>query len=132
MYPYGGTVPQASNLNFGPGTAIANLVTVTLGQGGAIAIYNANGTVNVLADVEGYFEPEPPTDVSGEFHPIAPVRVCDTRPSSTTPACRARGAIGQTPLVVNVTGIAVDAIPQTVQRRRCSTSPALPGQRRPF
>ena len=112
VYPYGGTVPLASNLNFGPGTAIANLVTVTLGQGGAIAIYNAKGTVNVLADVEGYFQPEPPSDVAGEFHPIAPVRVCDTRHSSTTPACRAAGAVGQNPLVVNVTGSAVDAIPQ--------------------
>ncbi len=111
-YPYGDSVPQASNLNFGPGTAIANLVTVTLGQGGAIAIYNAKGTVNVLADVEGYFEAEPPSDVTGEFHPIAPVRVCDTRHTSTTPACRAAGAVGRTPLVVNVTGSAADAIPQ--------------------
>jgi protocatechuate 3,4-dioxygenase beta subunit len=112
MYPYGGAVPQASNLNFGPGTVIPNLVTVTVGQGGAVGIYNANGTVNVLADVEGYFEPEPSSDVTGEFHPIAPVRICDTRRSSTTPACRANGAVGQTPRVVNVTGTGVDAIPQ--------------------
>ena len=53
-------MPQASNLNFGPRTVIPNLVTVTLGQGGAVVIYNAAGSVNVLADVEGYFEPEPP------------------------------------------------------------------------
>ena len=92
---------------------IPNLVTVPLGQGGAVNIYNALGTVNVLADVEGYFAPEPPSDVTGEFHPIAPVRVCDTRSNSPTPACRAKGAVARTPLVVNVTGTGVDPIPAT-------------------
>ena len=53
VYPYGTGMPKASNLNFAPGKVIANLVTVTLGQGGAVDIYNALGTVNVLADVEG-------------------------------------------------------------------------------
>ncbi|MHB8490033.1 MAG: carboxypeptidase regulatory-like domain-containing protein [Candidatus Dormibacteria bacterium] len=113
IYPYGTGLPRASNLNFGPGTVIPNLVTVPLGQGGAVNIYNALGTVNVVADVEGYFEPEPSSDVTGEFHPIAPVRVCDTRGTSPTPACRAKGAVGATPLVVNVTGTGVDAIPGT-------------------
>jgi protocatechuate 3,4-dioxygenase beta subunit len=113
LYPYGGTVPQASNLNFGPRTVIPNLVTVTVGQGGAVGIYNAMGSVNVVADVEGYFEPEPPSDVAGEFHEIAPVRVCDTRHNSGTPVCSAKGAVSQTPLIVNVTGTALDAVPQT-------------------
>ena len=36
-----------------------NLVTVTLGQSGDVNVYNAAGIVNVLADVEGYFEPRP-------------------------------------------------------------------------
>ena len=113
IYPYGAPMPHASNLNFGPGTVIPNLVTATVGQGGAVSIYNALGTVNVVADVEGYFEPEPSSDVTGEFHPIAPVRVCDTRRTSATPACRAAGAVAQTPLIVNVTGTGGDAIPPT-------------------
>jgi hypothetical protein len=113
IYPYGAPKPYASNLNFGPGTVIPNLVTATVGQGGAVSIYNALGTVNVVADVEGYFEPEPSSDVTGEFHPIAPVRVCDTRRTSATPACRAAGAVAQTPLIVNVTGTGGDAIPRT-------------------
>ena len=69
VYPYGTGMPKASNLNFAPGKVIANLVTVTLGQGGAVDIYNALGTVNVLADVEGWFVPDASTTVSGEFHP---------------------------------------------------------------
>jgi protocatechuate 3,4-dioxygenase beta subunit len=113
LYPYGGTLPQASNLNFGPGTVIPNLVTVTVGQGGAVVIYNAMGSVNVLADVEGYFEPQPPSDITGEFHPIAPVRVCDTRHNSSTPVCAAKGAVGQTPLIVNVTGAVGSVNPPT-------------------
>ena len=97
--------PNASNLNFAAHTVIANLVTVATPQGGAIDIYNALGTVNVLVDVEGYFEPQASTDYEGLFHPIAPFRVCDTRLSSPTPFCSAHGAMGpEMAMAVNVTG----------------------------
>ncbi len=114
VYPFGTGLPRASNLNFAAGKVIANLVTVTLGQGGAIDIYNAAGTVNVLADVEGYFEPAPSSTVTGEFHPIAPIRVCDTRSTSPTPACKAHGILGPgAAMLVNVTGIGIgsDSVP---------------------
>jgi hypothetical protein len=112
VWPYGTGMPKTSNLNFAPGTVIANLVTVTLGQGGAVNIFNAVGTVNVLADVEGYFEPQASTVVTGEFHPIAPVRVCDTRSNSLTPACKAHGALGPgAAMLVNVTGVGSAPIP---------------------
>jgi hypothetical protein len=118
VYPSGTGMPTASNLNFAPGKVIANLVTVTLGEGGSwdtnreINIYNAAGTVNVLADVEGYFMPQASSDVIGEFHPISPVRVCDTRSGSLTPLCKQHGAIGPGgALLVNVTGTGSDAIP---------------------
>ncbi len=112
VYPFGTGMPRASNLNFAPGKVIANLVTVTLGQGGAVDIYNALGTVNVLADVEGYFAPQSSSVHAGEFHPILPVRVCDTRSTSLTPACKQHGAIGAGgALLVNVTGTGSGAIP---------------------
>jgi hypothetical protein len=108
VYPFGTSRPNASNLNFAARTVIANLVTVTLGaQGaqGAVNIYNALGSVNVVADVEGYFAPQPASDVQGLFHPIAPVRVCDTRHGSPTPICSARGAMSpETAMVVDVAG----------------------------
>lgn len=110
VFPYGTSMPHVSNLNFGPGTVIPNLVTATMGAGGAVSIYNALGTVNVVADVEGYFEPEAPTDMSGEFHSIAPIRVCDTRSNPPSHGCKA-GAVGATPLIVNVAGTGGDAIP---------------------
>ena len=100
VYPYDTPRPNASNLNFAAGVVIPNLVTVTLGTGGAVNIYNAVGTVNVLADVEGYFEPHLSSDATGEFHPIAPLRMCDTRT-----ACRGNVALrAERPIVVNVTG----------------------------
>jgi IPT/TIG domain len=92
VYPYGSVRPTASNLNFGAQTVIANLVTVTLGAHsgqGWINIYNAVGSVNVVVDVEGYFTTAPATTYQGLFHPIAPVRVCDTRSS-----CDGHGVVG--------------------------------------
>ncbi|MFI5286797.1 MAG: IPT/TIG domain-containing protein [Candidatus Dormibacteria bacterium] len=97
IYPYGNPRPTASNLNFAANTVIANLVTVTLGPHngqGWVNIYNAVGTVNVAVDVEGYFTPDVASDLYGLFHPIAPVRVCDTRHGSPTPYCSAKGSLG--------------------------------------
>jgi hypothetical protein len=97
VYPYGTSRPNASNLNFAAHTVIANLVTVTLGANagqGWINIYNALGSVNVLVDVEGYFSaPIVSNQVQGLFHPIAPIRVCDTRNPSPTPFCSGHGAL---------------------------------------
>ena len=115
VYPTGTPQPKASNLNFGPGTVTPNLVTVSLGTLGsvkAINIYNSVGSVNVLGDVEGYFIPPLASTPAGEFHPIAPVRVCDTRSTSPTPACKAHGILAAgAPMVVTVTGIGTNPIP---------------------
>lgn len=87
VYPAGSNRPSASNINFTAGTATANLVTSQLSSGGAIDIYNALGTVNVVGDIEGYFFPEASTVTSGEYHPIPPLRVCDTRAGQEVNAC---------------------------------------------
>ncbi|MHB8508782.1 MAG: hypothetical protein ACYDGR_09065, partial [Candidatus Dormibacteria bacterium] len=52
----GSPPPNSSDLNFGPNTTRANLVVVQVGQAGAVDIYNFNGSTNVIADVEGWFE----------------------------------------------------------------------------
>ena len=120
VYPNGTGQPKASNLNFPAHSATANLVTVTLGQNSPsdanreVNIYNAQGTVDVVADVEGYFAPDTASDPTGEFYPIAPLRVCDTRKNVTPTPCQSHGALlaGQ-PMIVNVTGTGSDAIPGT-------------------
>lgn len=92
VYPYGpGLRPGVANLNFPPGKVISNLVSVTLGAGGAVNIYNALGTANVVVDVEGFFTPQSASVFQGLFHPITPVRVCDTR---TPTSCEGHGAVG--------------------------------------
>lgn len=72
-------MPVASNLNFGPGQQLANLVTVQVGAAGAITVYNNRGAVDVIVDVQGYFlNSGGPT--AGLFDPLpAPARILDTR-----------------------------------------------------
>ena len=103
VYPAGDVRPNASNLNFAAHTVIANLVTVTTGGSGEVNIYNGLGSVNVVVDVEGYFSPQPSTDFQGLFHPILPVRVCDTRTS-----CQGHAAVGAgQSIVVTVAGAGI-------------------------
>ena len=55
-YANGGTQPTASNLNFTAGQTIPNLVIVPVGADGRIRLFNGSGgTVNLIADVAGYF-----------------------------------------------------------------------------
>jgi hypothetical protein len=53
VYPCGGAVPLASNLNFTTGDTRANLVTVRLGTGGKVCFYSF-GRSAVIADITGY------------------------------------------------------------------------------
>jgi hypothetical protein len=57
VFPAGGTKPTASNLNWVANTTIPNLVTVKIGAGGQVSIFNQNAKVQVIADVAGYFVP---------------------------------------------------------------------------
>jgi hypothetical protein len=99
VYPTGSPPPGTSALNFRAGSVTPNLVTVALGTGGAVNVFNSLGVVNVVVDVEGYFAPPGSPTPVGEFHPIAPTRVCDTRVVSY--ACHG-ALIGGIPRVVTV------------------------------
>jgi hypothetical protein len=77
-YPAGVTaMPTASNVNFVAGQAVANRLTVGVGTGGQIEVYNHTGTVNVDVDVDGYYTGSGAT--GSYFVPITPVRITDTR-----------------------------------------------------
>jgi len=59
LYPADVALPNASNLNFTANqNPTPNLVTVSLATGGAIKIFNESGTVNVLGDIAGYYQPD--------------------------------------------------------------------------
>ncbi len=57
VFPAGSPQPTASNLNWVANTTIPNLVTVKIGAGGQVSIFNLNANVQVIADVAGYFVP---------------------------------------------------------------------------
>jgi hypothetical protein len=113
------TTPETSNVNFQKGAASADSVTVAVGTGGYIYVYNSASTpTNVIVDINGYFSSSGDT-----LTPSSPVRICDTRSASevggttdvssgTTGQCANSGtaldpASGSSdPLTVQVTGIA--------------------------
>ncbi len=79
IFPTGSILPNSSNLNFNLGDTVANLVQVGVGNNGQVSIYNYNGSTDVIADLQGYFIPTSVTSTLGQYVPIAPVRICDTR-----------------------------------------------------
>jgi uncharacterized protein (DUF1501 family) len=74
-WPGGQMRPLASTLNPVPGLAVPNLAIVRLGSAGDVNFYNNSGTVNLLADVVGYFR----DGTSVGMAPLAPSRLLDTR-----------------------------------------------------
>lgn len=84
-FPTGTPVPATSNLDFSAGQTKANLVTVAVGAGGAISIFNHAGTTQVIVDVEGWFGETAYASGPGLFTPINPERVADTRSGSGQP-----------------------------------------------
>ena len=75
VWPDGVAKPLASNLDFAANDTVPNLVIVAVPPDGKIDIYNGSGgSVQVLADVEGYY-----TSSGDAFVPLNPVRDLDTR-----------------------------------------------------
>ncbi|MEO1055662.1 MAG: hypothetical protein AAFY28_01970 [Actinomycetota bacterium] len=58
LFPADVATPTASNLNWVAGQSpTPNKVDVQLSTGGAVKLFNQNGTVDVVADVVGYYTP---------------------------------------------------------------------------
>ena len=113
VWPSDASRPTSSNLNFGPGQTIPNLVTVKLGADGMVKFFNATGATDVIADVVGFFDPS----AGGlRFHPLAsPDRVLDSRQALGVPGdwtaglsrafdvADAGGFRGSTAIIMNTT-----------------------------
>ncbi len=145
VWPSGVAQPNVSNLNFGAGETIPNLVIVKVGAGGKISFANAVGGVDVILDVVGYFDPT----AGSRFHAINPTRILDDRvgqglsgawgPNQTRalPVAGVAGTnvpVGATGLVANVTatngtaGSFVTLYPDGVARPNSSNLNFGPGQ----
>jgi hypothetical protein len=106
VWPAGQARPAAPNLEFGPGSIVADLVAIPLGLDGTVAIFNDSpGTADVVADMEGYFYD---ASYGGGYTPLRPARLCDTRSLDevgyTTPCTGKAPQSGQS-LEVNVAGM---------------------------
>lgn len=108
VFPCDRPRPNASNLNFDSSApAVANLVTVRTGDDGKVCFY-ASESVNVIADVQGYFADGPGV----EFTSTSPVRILDTRDGLGVDSHR-RGPLGRGETfvlqVAGQNGVPVDA-----------------------
>ena len=84
VWPKGEARPVASNVNFPPGGAAANLVVVGVGADGSISIYLEAGNANVIVDLLGWFDGGGPGAPAGAtYHAITPHRFVDTRSIQT-------------------------------------------------
>ncbi|WP_405423960.1 hypothetical protein [Streptomyces erythrochromogenes] len=97
VYPNGQAAPGVSNLNFTPGQIVPNLVTVPV-INGKVDLRNNAGSVDLIADVTGYYAAGGST-----FSAAGPVRLLDTRDGTGARA----GAVGPGGAVtLQVTGTA--------------------------
>jgi hypothetical protein len=50
-----GSPPLSSDLNFGRGQTVPNMVVVKVASDGSIKLYNAYGSVDVIVDLVGWY-----------------------------------------------------------------------------
>ncbi|HYA00336.1 MAG TPA: CHAP domain-containing protein [Candidatus Binatia bacterium] len=84
VYPAGEPTPVISNLNFTSGETVPNLAVVEVGANGQVELYNSAGTVQVVVDLEGYFEASGGGS-AGTYSALTPGRITDTRKGSGEP-----------------------------------------------
>ncbi len=85
-YADGSSKPLASNLNFVAGETVPNRIIIPLSSSGALDIFNAAGSANVIIDVNGYYS----ATSTGYFEPVIPTRICDTRHNGNTTPCEGK------------------------------------------
>ncbi|HEY3611307.1 MAG TPA: DUF1906 domain-containing protein [Pseudonocardiaceae bacterium] len=99
VFPFGQPVPNTSNLNFTAGETIPNLVMVPINSGN-VTIYNRSGSVDVIADVFGYY-----ANGVRDFTPVAPTRLLDTRNGTGAPVAKVQPNQTLNLRVANLAGV---------------------------
>ncbi|MDA8381383.1 MAG: hypothetical protein M0020_11330, partial [Actinomycetota bacterium] len=84
VWPAGAPRPTTSNVNYGPGRTVPNLVQVGLGPQGQVSIY-ASAPTDTAVDLQGYSDTVATRSgpIAGLYDGLAsPARICDTRPNN--------------------------------------------------
>jgi hypothetical protein len=82
VFPHGIARPLASSLNTQPGQTRPNLVVAKVGTDGAVDLFtfcDLNGSVDLVADIVGYFRPG-----GGQVFGVDPQRLFDSRTGQNT------------------------------------------------
>jgi hypothetical protein len=77
-WPCGTPMPNASNLNYGPGAPAANASIVKVGAGGKVCLLTADSGTQLIADVNGWFP------AGSDYQSTTPARLLETRAGATT------------------------------------------------
>ncbi len=77
IYPCTPTPPNASNINYAPGTFVANSVTATLDSNGDVCVFTL-AAADILIDANAYAE------AGSKVGTLTPARLLDTRPGEAT------------------------------------------------
>jgi hypothetical protein len=106
VFPHGTPRPNASNLNLVAGDIRSNLVTVAVGAGRTVDLYNNSGNVQLLADLAGYYRP----GAGDRYTPLPPTRVLETTSPLDPGATRTIPLNGRVPasatsVTLSVTGV---------------------------
>ncbi|MCX5397154.1 peptidoglycan recognition protein [Streptomyces sp. NBC_00102] len=110
VYPDGTTRTSASNLNVVEGQTVPNLVVVPV-VNGKVDFYNNAGSVNLIADITGYFS----TGDQGSTHVnLGPQRVMDTRTGLGVPKAQVGPAGVVTLQVAGVNGVPATGVTAVV------------------
>jgi len=92
VFPSDVVRPNSSNINFAPNQTVPNMVLSKLGADGSVSLFNANGSVDVIIDVVGWFL------ASSGDEALAPQRILETRSgvgmTTVDGAAQGIGAIG--------------------------------------
>jgi hypothetical protein len=77
IFPTGKQLPKSSNINWKDKSAVANQMTVALGDDHSINLFNSVGRVDVIVDLQGYYIPASasgsgPAGPAGATGPVGP------------------------------------------------------------
>lgn len=115
-YPHGTVRPNASSVNVVQGRTVANLVVVPLDSAGRVNLWNAQGSVELVADLVGTYS----LDSGAGYVSVAPTRIMDTRSG-----LGGSGPIGSTPVSLTLPSPPAEA--KAVLLRTTVVAPTAPG-----
>ncbi|MFF5976754.1 VCBS repeat-containing protein [Streptomyces sp. NPDC012769] len=130
VHPYGTARPATSSLNVPAGRILANMVVVPV-KDGKVTLYNHAGSVDLVADVTGYYT----TATSGTlFQPLTPTRIVNSLSGLGVPKGKVQGGIIATAPVlgrggVPGSGVSAVVLHLTVTNATASTHVSVYGTR---